>query len=355
MSNLIFPRPKPDQKRYEDIMTRGFEKYPKRKENYNKFKESKKTKQINYSPIKMDIENVSRCNLKCDMCPVPLFPKNKRAEDMTFDMFKNLIDEQEGLVELKIQGMGEPFMGKDFIKMIKYASDKDIWTRSSTNGTLLDKNDDYKNIVDAGIGELQISIDGTTKETFEKIRLNSNFEKVSNNCKLINNYCDEVGLDVTRMWVLLQKDNFHELKNFPSFAKELGFKRIAIIMDVHGFGDKELISKNSDKVVSNHIMQNDIDEMLKEAKNLKLDLTFWDISDKFSKKNICTWPFERAYISSEGKVVPCCMIANPNTKNLGKLGSFNKVWHSKEYEDFREQHIRFDIPDICKSCYSFNQ
>ncbi len=352
MKDLIFPRPKPDQKRYDDIMNKGFKIFPKRYENYKKYQDFSKNKKIKYLPIKIDIENVSRCNLKCDMCQVPFYQNNKRAEDMTFDVFKNIIDEQYGLIEVKIQGMGEPFIGKDFIKMVEYASSKYIWTRTSTNATILDKNEDYKNIVDAGIGEIQISIDGTTKDTYEKIRINANFEKVTDNCKLINNYCDEVGCDVTRMWVLLQKDNFHELKNFPSFAKELGFKRVAIIMDIHGFGNQELIDKNSNKVVSSSITQDIINSMIEEAKSLNIDLSFWDISDKFSKTNICHWPFERAYISSEGSVVPCCMIANPTALNFGTIGSFSDIWYSKEYEDFREQHIKFKIPDVCKSCYA---
>jgi pyrroloquinoline quinone biosynthesis protein E len=154
---------------------------------------------------------------------------------MLFEDFKKILDEQYGVIELKIQGMGEPFLGKDFIRMVEYTTSKDIWVRTSTNATLLNRDENYKKVIDAGVDELQISIDGTTKHTYENIRINARFETVVENCKLINGYCDSLGIDRTRMWVLLQKENLKELHQFPSFANELGFKRVAIIMDIHGW------------------------------------------------------------------------------------------------------------------------
>lgn len=354
MSKLVFPKPQPDKKRYDEILSRGFLKFPKRKENFEKYKLNKNNSNIDYLPIKMDLENVSRCNLKCDMCQVLDFPDNKRADDMSFVDFKKLIDELgDSLIEVKIQGMGEPFLGKDFTEMVHYVSSKDIWTRSSTNASFLHKNENYKRVVDAGIGELQISIDGTTKDAYEKIRVGADFERVSENCKLINSYCDKIELDVTRMWVLLQKDNIGEFFEFPRFAKELGFKRVAIILDVQGFGDKEWIDKNNQKMVSSSITQEMLDRLLENAEKLSINLSFWDISAKFSQQNLCPWPFERAYISSDMKVVPCCMIANPDRFNFGRVtNSFTEIWNSEKYVDFRNAHINSEIPDICKFCYA---
>lgn len=96
----------------------------------------------------------------------------------------------------KIQGIGEPFLHKDFIQMVEYASSRDIWTRSTTNATILhQKNENYKKIIDAGIGELQISVDGTTKESYELIRKGAHFERMIENCKLINSYCSSLGVE----------------------------------------------------------------------------------------------------------------------------------------------------------------
>ena len=64
------------------------------------------------------------------------------------------------------------------------------------------------------------------------------------------------------------------------------------------------------------------------------------------------WPFERAYISSDERVVPCCMIANPQVSDLGSAKDFSATWHSKTFEDFRQAHIDGNIPDVCKTCYA---
>ncbi|MBM2834300.1 MAG: hypothetical protein HW406_1461 [Candidatus Brocadiaceae bacterium] len=352
MKTIEFPKPTPNLEAYNKKLHAGFSKYPERHKNFLKYKNSSKNAKIDYMPIKLDIENVSRCNLKCEMCQVSSWESFKRGADMTLEDFKSIIDEQYGVYELKIQGMGEPFLGQDFIKMVAYASSKDIWVRTSTNATILDKKENYKRIIDAGIDEVQISVDGTTKDTYEKIRINASFERLVKNCKLINSYCDSLGIDKTRMWVLLQKDNVKELHRFPAFAKELGFKRVAIILDVHGWGNDRLTDKNNQKKITNVIREEDVEKLLENARNLGVNLSFWNISDKYSQTNPCPWPFERAYISSDKKVVPCCMIANPDTFNLGTLNiDFNDIWNSPQYAKFREAHLSGKVPNVCRYCY----
>lgn len=351
MKTVEFPKPAPDLEAYNKKLQAGFQKYPERHENFLNYKKSLKRPDVDYMPIKLDIENVSRCNLKCDMCQVSSWESLKRGEDMTFEDFKRILDEQFGLIELKIQGMGEPFLGKDFIRMVEYASRKEIWVRTSTNATVLDKKENYKRIIDAGIDEVQISVDGTTKDTYERIRINADFEVMMKNCKRINGHCDSLGIDKTRMWVLLQRDNEKELYRFPAFARELGFKRVAIILDVHGWGNSRLTDKNTRKKVG-YFREDDVEKLLDNARNLGVNVTFWDISDKYSQTNLCPWPFERAYISSDKKVVPCCMIANPDTFHFGILNNtFEDIWNSQRYVQFREAHLSGKVPDVCKYCY----
>ena len=104
---------------------------PRCRENYEKYIASgRRNAKVDYLPIKLDIENVSRCNFRCTMCVVSDWPKGQRAADLTLDAFKALIDEQYGLVELKLQGLGEPTMqGDDFFAMIRYARQRNIWVR----------------------------------------------------------------------------------------------------------------------------------------------------------------------------------------------------------------------------------
>lgn len=352
---ITFPRPSPDLKAYKETVAKGFEEYPLRHKNYIKYKKAVRNSSVDYMPVKLDIENVSRCNLRCRICQIGSYPGQKRAEDLSYEDFVDILDRQTGVFEIKLQGIGEPFLGKDFIAMVKYASSKKIWVRTATNATLLDVNDNYKKIIDAGVGEIQISIDGANKTTFEKIRVNARFERVAENCKLINDYCDKTGSDKTRMWVVLQRDNINELHQFPALAKRLGFKRLTLSMDINSWGSEEKARENSVRSMSGRMEQADIDLLLKEASSLGISLSFWDITMKYSSGNPCPWPFERSYISSDKKVVPCCMIGNPDIYNLGSLGDFAGIWASPQYEEFRKKHMDGNVPDICKYCYQSAQ
>ena len=107
---------------------------PRRLWNYVRFMRSdRRSTTVKYLPTKLDIENVSRCNFRCTMCQVSEWTNQKRADDMSFEDFKDLIDGQYGLVEIKLQGMGEPILGGEtYFKMIRYARKKHIWVRTVT-------------------------------------------------------------------------------------------------------------------------------------------------------------------------------------------------------------------------------
>jgi len=139
---------------------------PRKRENFMRYHAGpRRSSQVDYLPIKLDIENVSRCNFRCTMCAVAGWKKGKRADDMSLECFKRLIDEQYGLVEVKLNGLGEALMqGDDYFEMIKYARARRIWVRMTTNASLLGVNENYKKLADSGVNEIDISIDGADAE-----------------------------------------------------------------------------------------------------------------------------------------------------------------------------------------------
>jgi pyrroloquinoline quinone biosynthesis protein E len=354
---LPVPEPMPNADAYHAERRLRIESDKACRENYDKYlKSGRKSESADYLPIKLDIENVSRCNFKCKMCQVSEWHKGKRADDMSFQDFKKIIDEQYGLVEIKLQGMGEPLMaGDDFFSMIRYARNKHIWVRSVTNASLLHLNDNYRNFIDSGINELQVSIDGADKYTFESIRGGSNFQKVKENCQLLNSYCREVGLNLTKMWTVVQQNNIHQLFELVEFASATGFKSQVFSLDLTDWGQE--------KWRSIHDRHNQVDginpetswKLVAYGKKLGVKVSFWNISEKYragSLKTICSWPFERAFVSSDLRIVPCCMIANPDVMELGEASSgFSKVWQSDVYSKFRRDHLSGNIPRACKACY----
>ena len=349
------PMPKPDPVLYEAVIGEGFRRFPQRKENWDLYQRSQRGERLDYLPIKLDIENVSRCNFRCTMCQVSDWPKMQRAADMSLADFRALLDGQPGLTEIKLQGMGEPLLAAEpYFGMIRHARSRSLWVRSTTNASLLHLKDNYKKLVDTDICELQVSIDGATAPTYEAIRRGGKFKRVAANCEKLNAYARADGRHRTRMWVVVQKGNFHEIDQFPELAARLGFARLTLSLDLNDWGQDRWRQTNDQVDMHRSFDLAQARAMVERGRALGVDVSFWFIDEKYDvrdKTKLCPWPFERAYISSDMRVVPCCMISNPEISDLGDARELTAVWNSDTMRDFRRAHLEGRIPKICKSCY----
>ncbi len=319
--------------------------------NYERYLAAKEDREatLDYLPIKLDIENVSRCNYRCTMCAVSNWHKGQRAPDMPLACFKRLIDEQYGLVEIKLQGLGEPTMQRDtFYEMIRYARERHIWVRTTTNASLLHIGGAAEKLIDADTNEVQISIDGATNDVFEGIRRGSVFERVKANCQLINDYSRVCNVNRTKMWTVVQRANVHQLEDLVWLGAELGFTNQVFSLDVHDWSGQ--LDTSADNVPPD---EERLAGLIEIGRHMGVKVAFWTVGKKYDADNICPWPFERAFISSDMRVAPCCVIGNPDVMQIGPKvdHGFTNVWFSDEYSRFRQAHIEGQIPSACKGCY----
>lgn len=346
-------KPSCNQEKYNEILERGLRRYPVRRENYEKYQKNLQANfslKMDYMPIKMDYEVGSVCNFRCTMCLMSELSE-KRPPNMTLENFKRSIDEQYGLIEVKLQGLGEPLLNKDFFEMADYVVKKDIWTRTTTNASILHLNDTYKKLIDSGIGEIQISVDGATKETFEKIRVGSDFEQIKENILLLNSYAQSRGeLWKTSCWVMVQKENIHEMEDILRLAVSLKFTRLVFQMSMNDFG-KENWKKNSDKS-GNKYMKEGLEEKLYQlGHELGIDVSFWDNDGNYKRGDRCVWLFSRAYITAQMEVTPCCMHWVTDGCDMGGGNSFKEIWTGEEYDKLRQTVLEGEVPEICRYCY----
>jgi pyrroloquinoline quinone biosynthesis protein E len=353
---VILPMPAPDRAFYDAVLAAGFARFPERQVNYERYKAATRGERVDYLPIKLDIENVSRCNYRCTMCQVSDWPKMTRAGDMSLADFKQITDSQVGLIEIKLQGMGEPLLAaRPFFDMVRYARSRDLWVRSTTNGSLLHLKENYKHLVDTDICEIQVSIDGATAPTYEAIRRGGKFKRVAANCEKLNSYARDAGRHRTRMWVVVQKTNFHEMGLFPELAARLGFSRLSLSLDLNDWGQDRWRASNDQADMQRSFDPAYARDLVERGRSLGVDVTFWFIDQKYDprdKTKLCPWPFERAYISSDMRVVPCCMVANPAIADLGDARDLTAVWTGSAMREFRRAHLEGRIPDFCRSCYA---
>lgn len=128
-------------------------------------------------PIHIDIELTSNCQLKCPMC----FRQHRKIDnvgDMSFDLFKKIIDEIDGKVfSIKFTGRGEPLMHKEFPVFIKYLKKKSFGEIAMITNGLLMTEEIIRCIIENNMDFVSYSIDGLM-EQYEKIRKPGKYNKI---------------------------------------------------------------------------------------------------------------------------------------------------------------------------------
>lgn len=354
----MLQKPRANIDEYNKIVSKRLAGNSKCKDNYERYLNMLKRGYEGYCghlPIKIDYEVSNHCNYRCTMCLMSEIGNN-RPENMSLKDFKESIDMQYGVIEVKLQGLGEPLLNPDFFKMVDYAVANNIWVRTTTNASLLHLDENYKKIIDAGIGEIQVSIDGAKKDTFESIRRGSDFYQVVDNCKKMNEYAHSKGEQWrTSCWMLVQKENINEVEDILELAAEMKFTRLTYSIAISDWGKENWAEINNKKEVSGLFTDEFAEKLVKRGIELGITVTFWDGKDKYvydeRRDKICSWIFSRAFISSDTRIVPCCVISDSNTCDMGNAHSFISEWNSKKYQEFRQMHLDGKIPKICLNCY----
>ncbi len=142
-----------------------------------------------YPPC-VQIEPASICNFRCIMCyqvDKSFHYKSKGYMGyMSLDTFKKAIDELEGNVEaITLASRGEPLLNPQISEMLRYMQGKFIASKINTNASMLTEKLIHE-ILSAELQTIVFSVDASDKETYEKIRVFGNFDKVKSNIELFH-------------------------------------------------------------------------------------------------------------------------------------------------------------------------
>lgn len=134
-------------------------------------------------PLHLDVEITSRCNLRCTFCDkLPLLSKDQQG-DMSLAQYKKIIDEGRAgrLWGLKLSYRGESLLHPDVVEMVAYAKANgvlDIYF--NTNGMLLSESLS-RQLMDAGLDRISLSVEGTDPVAFERERRGASFRRILEN------------------------------------------------------------------------------------------------------------------------------------------------------------------------------
>jgi len=273
-------------------------------------------KKVKNSKITLTIEPNNICNLKCAICPYKRMKRKKETMSMVF--FKKIIREavEIGCKDLHLTQYNEPFTDKYLFERINYAKSKKMKVSFYSNGMLLNK-EMRARVLENPPDLIRFSIDGVKKETFEKIRVGADYQKVVDNVINLLKERNKRNQKFPRIEVYftLFDENKEEAEDFLKFWKEKCDFASVYPVD----------SRESDKFV--------------------------DVKYKKLKPYPCFNP-KRVLVLSNGKVVLCCVDFEGEVV-LGDLKkqTLSEVINSKKFKTiFSTQMNRSCKIPICTSC-----
>ncbi len=178
-------------------------------------------------PSQMEFSVSNTCNYACIMCSgtfsstirshrekLPPLPK---AYGETF--FADLREFLPHLRYAKFLG-GEPFLAAESLRIweLMIEDGHSVYSHVTTNGSQY--NSRVERILERIPMDICVSLDGITKATFEKIRVNSSFETVMENILRFHAHVKERQHDLTFPICLMQQ-NWHEFGEMLLFADSL--------------------------------------------------------------------------------------------------------------------------------------
>lgn len=314
-------------------------------ESYRKYREqwewTLKLEGLTDMPTQLEMELNPSCNYKCPFCPWSAQENHGEGREgwMPFEKYKEIIDEVAGKVQsISLNYINEPLVRQDMPEFVAYAADKGLpEIMFNSNGFLLSE-DMSRKLIDAGLTKLSISIDAVTPETYDKIRIGGDYNKVINN---INNFLkirEEKGRDypLLKTTFVVNKINKHELKDFVKKWKGVSnlFSIQGLINPFDGEKGKE------------------IENLLGDPTAVGKDNMEACGTDRSEDKR-CQHPFQRLAIRSNGQVLPCCNFRGVDLI-VGNIyeQTIAEIWHGEPMQKLREIHLagRYYENEICKAC-----
>jgi radical SAM protein with 4Fe4S-binding SPASM domain len=288
-------------------------------------------------PMSISIEPTTSCNLRCPECPSGLRSFTRPTGMLKHDLFRHVIDElHPQLSYLIFYFQGEPYLHPQFLDLVRYSTEKNIYTATSTNAHYLnDKNAEAT--VRSGLDRLIISIDGTSQETYQSYRVGGNLDKVIEGTKNIIAWKKKLKSQTPHVifQFLVVKPNEHEIPEVYRVAEQLGVDEVKLkTAQIYDY------QKGSPLIPTQP----------KYSRYKKMNDGTYAIKNTFD--NHCWKMWHSCVVTWDGKVVPCCFDKDAHHV-LGDLTqqSFTEIWQNEKYEQFRSSLLRSRSEiEMCKNC-----
>ncbi|GHU50043.1 radical SAM protein [Clostridia bacterium] len=270
------------------------------------------------------VELTAFCNLNCVQCANDKITRERGYMD--WELYTKIADElaeKYPKTNLWYGVYGEPLLvGAEKIReIVRYADERGLTTWMTTNGVLL-SDEVCDALIDAGLDNITIAVDGFSAGVYESIRVGAKRDKVYANVLHLR---DKVKAKGSKMYIDVQliemDENKNEIKDFLKFWAD---SRIPV--RIRG--------------------------RMTWAGNIELGANI----DKQKDRIACGFTFSQLCILWDGKVVSCandinamCVLGDASKNTLGniwedKLAAFTRIHFEHNFDK---------LPEHCRNCFDW--
>ncbi len=267
-------------------------------------------------PHQVYIELTNACNYNCTHCPRS--GQRRKVQHMDFEIFKKIVGDVasfQPFVDLYLQG--EPLVYPKIVDAVKYAAERGLKPRITTNSSLLTREKSIA-LIEAGLNKIEFSTTGASREVYETIYQGKDFEVVLNNITTFLEENAKRGFPVhTRPTFVFEETSKKDKNRFLELFSKLPFDDVYISPLINMFGWNEEVNLENFK------------------KRKKED---WPS---------CKAPWRQIGIQSNGDVRGC--IFDYDSRYLignVKDNTVLEIWNSEKMQRFRENIINKDYDKI---------
>lgn len=274
------------------------------------------------------IELTNNCPMTCEMCP-RTHSMTRPLGYMERGLYERIVEEAAASSgKVFLHHFGDSLLHPDLGEYIGFARAHGVGTYLSANPVLL-TDSRVRALVDNGLEELVLSLDGLTAETSALVRgpAASNVELAERRIHSLLAYRAEQGVERPEvvLQMVRQKQNMHEVEAWLEKWRAVeGLDRVKVKSYVTWDGREEAINRlRPDE-------QEDRDPGV-----------------------VCDKPWTSVTVLWDGTVVPCCFDHNGSLA-LGRLGeqSLAEIWRGERLASLRRAHRSGDLSGVslCEQC-----
>lgn len=289
-------------------------------------------------PYRYYVDPVNLCVLHCPLCPTGLGTLGRAQGFMAFEHYTRIVDEIAPYAyTLELYNWGEPFLHPRIFDMIRYAHDRRISVRISSNLNRFSPQAAAQTVA-SGLDRLIVSLDGASQAVYEQYRRGGSLPRV---CEHIRWLVDEKrrqssATPFVLVRMLVTRKNEHEVAAVRELARDLG---------ADGFTIAPILVDTQNPALMQEWLPS-------EAALSAYDYDAQQIENAWS----CDDLWEAMTINWDGGASPCCWV-HQQRHDLDNV--LNKpiaaVWNGAAYVSARRAFSRQgplpdDVPTICHRC-----